>query len=122
MPEVLALIVVAAARVIAPLNEALPPVFVRAPPDKTPVPRREIASAVLKENPFKSKVAPLLTTAEAAVVPKGPLVPSPLAPSFNVPALIVVKPEYELSPASINVPLPAFVIAPVPLITPEMVN
>ena len=45
-----------------------------------------------KSNPFKSKVAPLDTTVPAPVVPNGVLVASPAAPSFKVPALIVVKP------------------------------
>ncbi len=122
MPEVLALIVAAAARLIAPLNEALPPVFVRAPPDETPVPRRVIVSDVPRVKPFRSKAAPATDiVVPATVVPKGPLMPSPLAPSFNVPALIVVKPVYELFPAS-SIPSPALVKATVPLIIPEIVN
>ncbi len=39
--------------------------------------------------------------------------------SASVPALMVVAPVYELTPDSVNVPVPIFVRPPLPLITPE---
>ena len=68
------------------------PVFISAPPLDTPVPFKVSASAVPKVKPFKSSAAPLATVVPAPVVPKGVLVAPPAAPSFNMPALMVVAP------------------------------
>ena len=63
-----------------------------APTLLNPAPLSVSASVVPKLNPFRSSVAPLLTIVPALVVPNGVFVPPPVAPSFNVPAEIVVKP------------------------------
>ncbi len=50
---------------------------------------------------------------------------SPRLPSLSTtifPALMVVPPEYVLAPERVSAPVPAFVIPPVPDITPEMVS
>ena len=72
---------------------AVPDVLVSAPAvPPTPVPFNVNASAVPSVNPFRSSVAPLATVVPAAVVPNGVFVAPPAAPSFNVPALTVVRP------------------------------
>ena len=58
----------------------------------TPFPFRVRASAVPNVKPLTSSVAPAVIDVPAPVVPKGVLVDVPAAPSFNVPAAIVVKP------------------------------
>ena len=92
--------------------------FVNAPPDVMPVPFNVNTSAVPSEKPFKSRTAPAVTEVPAPVVPSGVFVPPPAAPSFNVPALIVVKPVNVLAPESVHVPVPLFVTVPevVPMI------
>ena len=57
----------------------------------------------------------------ATVVPKGVLVDVPAAPSFNVPAAIVVNPEYVLLPERVTTLVPSFVSANDPDMTPLMV-
>ena len=54
-------------------------------------------------------------------VPRVPEVPA--LPTCNVPALIVVPPEYVFTPvrSNVDVPLVSFVNAPAPLITPDNV-
>ena len=69
--------------------------LVKAPPFNIPVPFRESASvaAPVRENPFISSAAPNATDVPPPVVPKGPLVATAEeAPSFSVPAEIVVTP------------------------------
>ena len=66
--------------------------MVSAPALLSPVPLSVSASAVPKVNPLRSRVAPSLTSVPAPVVPNGVFVPPPAAPSFNVPAEIVVRP------------------------------
>jgi hypothetical protein len=107
-PNVLPVIVPALEILISPwlvtMLEALPSVikplyvaavaelFVKAPPLEIPVPFRVSASDVPKVNPLRSSAAPDVTEVPEPVVPRGVLVASPLAPSFNVPALIVFNP------------------------------
>ena len=59
-------------------------------------------------------MAPLDTTVPRATVPSGVLVLSPVAPSFNVPAEIVVHPVKVLAPERVSVPEPDLVSAPLP--------
>ena len=93
------------------------------PPDEIPVPFKVKASVVLKVKPFKSRTAPPVTEVPAAVVPNGPLVPSPVAPNLTVPALIVVRPVKVLLPDNVSVPEPDLVMPPpAPLIMPLIVN
>jgi acyl-CoA synthetase (AMP-forming)/AMP-acid ligase II len=73
-------------------NVAALPLFISAPPLDTPVPFKVRASAVPSVSPFKSSAAPLATVVPAPVVPNGVLVAPPAAPSFNMPALMVVAP------------------------------
>ena len=63
-----------------------------------------------KVKPPRSRVAPAVTEVPAAVVPSGVLVTPPAAPSFNIPALMVVNPVKVFAPDNINVPVPLFVI------------
>jgi len=92
--------------------------LVKAPAGKeaSPFPFSVIGSAVLSEIPLISNTAPEATTVPAAIVPSGVLVALPAAPSFKVPALMVVVPEYELKPESVQVPVPSLVTARAPLI------
>ena len=98
VPEVVAVMVLADAKVMAPLKVAAPPVLVKAPPLDMPEPFRVKASGIdvlLIENPFKSKAAPEATVVPAALDPNGPLsavFKSPPIPNFKVPSLIVVAP------------------------------
>ena len=82
-----------------------------APPLLTPVPLRVKASAVAKVNPFKSNAAPEETVVPDPIVPKGEFGLVPVAPSFIVPAEMVVAPVNELSPLRVKVPVPCFVNA-----------
>ena len=63
-----------------------------APLLEMPVPLTVSASAVPRVNPLRSKTAPSVIDVFPTVVPSGVLVPSPVAPSLRVPALIVVVP------------------------------
>jgi hypothetical protein len=100
-----AVIVDAEPKVIGPLKEAFPPVFVNAPAGNavSPVPFNVNGSAVDNVNPFKSSTAPLITEVIPAIVPKAELLPN-----FKVPALIVVAPVYEFVPERDHVPAPFF--------------
>ena len=84
---------VAAPRATVPLHEAAAPVFVRAPPERTPVPLRVSPSAVPRVKPLRSKAPPAETVVAPPMVPRGVLVASPAEPSFRVPAETVVRPE-----------------------------
>ena len=80
-------------KVIAPIYVlVVAELLVRAPALLCPAPLIVSPSAVPRVNPFRSSVAPSLTVVPAPVVPNGVFVPPPAAPSFNVPAEIVVKP------------------------------
>ena len=94
MFPLLATILLALPRLTNPLYvAAVAELLVNAPVvPPTPVPFSVKSSAVPRVNPFRSRVAPALTTVPAAVVPSGVLVASPAAPSFNVPAPTVVRP------------------------------
>ena len=95
VPEAVAVIVLADAKVMAPLKVAATPVLVKAPPLVIPEPFRVKASFVSMEYPFKSKTAPSATVVPAPVLPNGPLSVTLLVtpiPNFNLPALIVVEP------------------------------
>ena len=98
VPEVVAVMVLADAKVMAPLKIAAPPVLVKAPPLDIPEPFKVKASGIevlLIENPFKSKAAPEATVVPAAFDPSGPLsavFKSHPIPNFKVPSLIVVAP------------------------------
>jgi hypothetical protein len=98
VPEAVAVMVLADAKVMAPLKIAAPPVLVKAPPLDMPEPFKVKASGIevlLIENPFKSKTAPEATVVPAAFDPNGPLsavLKSPPIPNFKVPSLIVVAP------------------------------
>jgi hypothetical protein len=89
-----------------------------------PVPFNVNASAVPNVYPFRSSTAPDVILVAPAVVPNGVFVPPPAAPSFNVPALIVVVPVYVLAPDNVKTPLPALVTpnAPVTPMTADTVN
>ena len=94
----MAAIVLAVAKVMAPLKVASAPVLVKAPPLDIPEPFKVKASGVeevVKEKPFKSKTAPSATVVPLLLDPNGPLsakFPSTPIPNFKVPALIVVVP------------------------------
>ena len=98
LPEVVAAIVLAVAKVMAPLKVASAPVLVKAPPLDIPEPFRVKASGVeevFMEYPFKSRTAPAATVVPAVLDPNGPLsakFPVTSIPNFKVPALIVVVP------------------------------
>ena len=82
------------ARAIVPVKvTAVPELLVNAPADETPVPFSVRPSAVAKEKPFRSSVAPLDIAVPLPVVPSGPLGAVPALPSLIVPAEIVVAPE-----------------------------
>ena len=84
-----------------------------APLPPTPVPEIVIGSAT-SIFPATSKVAPLLITVFALVVPS-----AVLFLIASVPALAVVVPEKVLLPAKVKVfPLVSFTKLPLPLITP----
>ena len=99
VPVVPAAVMVAAApKVMAPIIvEAAAPVLVNAPAgdEANPVPFKATAleAALVNENPLRSSTAPEATVVTPAVVPRGPAVETVEdAPSFNVPALMVVAP------------------------------
>ena len=58
-----------------------------------PVPFRVSGSATPSEKPFKSSTAPLVIEVAPAEDPSGESVALPAAPSFRVPAEMVVSPE-----------------------------
>ena len=89
-------ILLALPKVSNPLYVAAAPEFINAPPLEIPVPLIVSVSAVPNVNPFKSRVAPEVTEVPAPTpaTPSGVLAPPPVAPSRNVPALMVVNPEY----------------------------
>ena len=75
--------------------EAVPELFVKAPPLEIPVPFNDSASvaALVNEKPFKSRTAPLVTEVPKPVVPNGPAVlTDDETPNFNVPTPTVVVP------------------------------
>ena len=84
---------VAAAKVTAPLAVAAEPELIKAPLVSIPVPLRLNALAVLK--PLRSTVNPELTVTKA--VPKAPLVTAPAEPVEAMPAL-TVPPETVVPP------------------------
>ena len=116
-----ALIVVSAAKVMAPRYvEAVALELNKAPLALTPVPLMVKASAVTRLKPPRSRAAPVSTTVPDAIVPNGLFVPLPALPNLIVPAEIVVRPLYELFPERTTVPEPDLVSAPVPEIAPVL--
>ena len=112
-------ILAALPNVIKPLKvTGVATLLVSAPAAAIPVPFRVSGSAVPRVKPFKSRTAPVVTEVAPPTVPSGVLVLPPFAPNFRVPALTVVNPLKVLSPARIRIPVPLFVIPPVPLIIP----
>ena len=67
--------------------------LINAPRTDALVPANDKASAVNTLKPFKSSTPPFVTIVEPVAVPSGELKPLLAAPSFNMPALIVVDPE-----------------------------
>jgi hypothetical protein len=113
------------------VNANVPPVMLTGPlndvfaPDKVVVPEPTCANVPAPETTFDTVTASLRLNARvpalATVPPNGrfPVVPPP--PTCNVPALIVVAPEYVLLPPNVNVPVPTFVnanVAPTLLVKP----
>ena len=91
---------------------AAPPLFISAPLKLVPVPLIVKGRDAISVLPFKSKEPVPLTIAPA--VPKGVLTAVPVAPNFNTPALMVVKPVKVLAPESVIVPLPVLFAATPP--------
>ena len=108
VPEALAVMVLADAKVMAPLKVAAAPVLVKAPAGEAvnPVPFKVNGSATLSVFPFKSSTAPVFTMVPPASVPKGVVL---FASNFKVPALMVVKPVYVFVPLNFQLPSPFFV-------------
>ena len=100
--------------------------LVSAPVFETPLPFIVKLSVLARENPPKSSDAPFKTLVAPAVEPNGPFGLVPVAPSFKVPELTVVAPEYVLFPDSITEleAAPVFIICSglAPLIVPDTVK
>ena len=84
--------VVALASVTIPFHEQAAPELTKAPVELIPEPFRIKPSEVASVKPFRSRHAPDVTDVVPPMAPKGPLVPEPVAPSCNFPALTVVVP------------------------------
>ena len=86
-----------------PLNvlDSEPLVSVPLPSVTEPAPEIE---PTVSRYPFKSNVPVMETALESGT--------QPLAPSFNVPAVIVVDPRYVPAPETVIVPEPTFTNAP----------